>query len=129
MLNSLLQIDMNGSSAKEIWTNNIGSKKYPKAEGATYLEQVADDKYVAFSIDDCYACSGSPVGTIILNINTKNEKYYEMIGDLQFNLEANSLSYKKLSPFQEPCEPGPSCDNGQRKVMKPAGQTFTENLP
>ena len=44
-------------------------------------------------------------------------------------IDANSLSYKKLSPFQEPCEPGPSCDNGQRKVMKPAGQTFTENLP
>lgn len=129
MLNSILQINTDGSSAKEIWSNNIGSNKYSKGKGATYLEQVANDKYVTFNIGDCYACSGSPVGTIVLNITTKNEKYYEMIGDLQLNLETNTLSYKKLSPFQESCEPSPGCDNGQRTVMKPAGQTFTENLP
>lgn len=129
MLNSILQIKTDGSSAKEIWSNNIGSSKYSKGKGATYLEQVANDKYVTFNIADCYACSGSPVGTIVLNITTKNEKYYEMIGDVQLNLETNILSYKKLSPFQETCEPSPGCDNGQRTVMKPAGEILTDTLP
>lgn len=129
MLNSVLQINTNGSSAKEIWSNDIGSNKYSKGKGATYLEQVANDKYITFNIADCYACSGSPVGTIILNITTKNEKYFEMIGDVQLNLETNTFSYKKLSPFQEQCEPSPGCDNGQRTVMKTAGQTLTDNLP
>lgn len=129
LLNSILQINTNGSSANEIWSNDIGSNKYSKGGGATYLEQVVNDKYITFNIDNCYACSGSSVGTIVLNITTKSEKYYEMIGDLQLNLETSTLNYKKLTPFQEPCEPSPGCDNGQRTVMKPAGQTFTENLP
>lgn len=130
MLNSILQIKTDGSSVKEIWSNDLdSSSKYPKAGGATYLEKVANDKYVTFWIADCYACSGSPVGTIVLNITSKGEKYYEMIGDVQLNLEANTWSYRKLSPFQEACEPSPSCDNGQRTVMKPAGQVYTENLP
>lgn len=82
-------------------------------------------------IGDCYACGGhTPTKTVILNIATRNEKYMEGIGDIQFNLQSNTFTYKKLAPFKEPCEPSLDCDNdGTKTVMKPSGQVFTEKLP
>lgn len=127
--NSILQIRTDGLQAQQIWAYDIGSDKYGKARGATYLEQVFNDQYLSFVIDDCYACSGSPIGTIILNIITGNERYYEMVGDVEVDLSNNTLSYKNLSPFQQACEPGMGCDNGQKTVMKPSGQTLTDSLP
>ena len=45
------------------------------------------------------------------------------------NLENDSLTYHKLSPLKEACEPSPDCDNGQRTVYKPSGAVYTDKLP
>lgn len=126
MLNSILQIAADGSVVNELWSNNIGSNKYPNGQGIVYLKQVVDDKYLVFEITDCYGCEAMHAGTIVLNIPTRNEGYYEMAGNVQINLEAGTLSYQKLAPFQEVCE---GCENGQTTVLKPTGQILTENLP
>lgn len=129
LTNAIVQIRLDTLSTNEIWSNEIGSKKYEGAGGAAYLDTVAEDKFLTFWVASCYACEGGPAGTVILNINTKKEKYFRNIGNIQFSIANNTFSYQKLAPFQEPCDPSPGCDNGQRTVMKPSGQSYTENLP
>lgn len=128
-LNRILQISMDDNSTKEIWSNDIGSEKYANGKGPVYLEQAIGNRYVIFNILSCYACEGSLIGTVVLNISTKAERYYQMIGNVKIDLDTNLISYKKLEPFQEPCEPSPGCNDGQRTIMKPAGQVFTDTLP
>lgn len=129
LVNKVYQVNLSNLSSKEIWSNEVGSNKYA-GKGAVYIDQIAEDKFVAMMLGDCYACGGHPpTKTIIVNIATKNEKYLDGVGDLQFNLKDNTVYYKKLSPVQEACEPSPGCDNGQRTVMKPDGQIYTEKLP
>lgn len=130
LLNKILQVKLSNLSVNELWSNTIGSDKYPKGKGYVLIDQVIGEKYLTLTIISCYACEGSPVGTIVLNINSKEEKYYEMVGDMQFNLQGNTLTYKKLSPFKEACEPSPGCgNNGERTVFKPAGDVLTDTLP
>lgn len=130
LVNRVYQINVSDLSSKEIWVNELGSDKYP-ASGVAYIEQIADNKFIAMMLGDCYACGGhTPTKNIIVNAITKKEKYLDMIGDVKFNLSNNTFTYKKLTPAKEPCETGPGCDeNGQRAIMKPAGQDFTEQLP
>lgn len=129
LTNAIIQTRLDTMSTNEIWSNEIGSKKYEGAGGTAYLDTVAEDKFLTFWIASCYACEGGPAGTVILNITTKKEKYFRDIGNIQFDIAGNTFSYQKLAPFQEPCDPSPGCDNGQRTVMKPSGQSYTENLP
>lgn len=129
LTNTIIQTKLNTMTTSEIWSNEIGSKKYEGGGGAAYLDMVVGDKFLTFWIASCYACEGGPAGTVVLNINSKREKYFQDIGNIQFEIASNTFSYQKLAPFQEPCDPSPGCDNGQRTVMKPTGQIFTENLP
>lgn len=129
LVNRVYQISLNNLSSKEIWSNEVGSNKYA-GKGVAYIDQIVEDKFVSMKLGGCYACGGhTPTKTILMNIATKNEKYLDKVGDIQFNLKDNTFSYRKLSPVQEPCEPSPGCNNGQRTVMKPSGQVYTEQLP
>lgn len=129
LTNKIVQIKLGSLISSEIWSNEVGSNKYEGGKGVVYVETTTEDKFLTFWIASCYACEGGPAGTVILNIDTKKEKYFKDIGNIQFDVAGNTFSYQKLAPFQEPCDPSPGCDNGQRTVMKPAGQTFTEILP
>jgi len=129
LVNKIIQIKLDTLVSSEIWSNEVGSNKYEGGKGVAYIETVTEDRFLTFWIGSCYACEGGPAGTVILNIDTKKEKYFKDIGNIQFNITNNTFSYQKLALFQEPCDPGPGCDNGQRTVMKPAGQSYTENLP
>ncbi len=129
LVNRVYQVNLSNLSSKEVWSNEVGSSKYA-GKGVAYIERIVEDKFVAMMLGDCYACGGHmPTKAIIVNVTTKSEKYLEGVGDLQFNLKDNIFVYKNLTPFQEVCEPSPGCDNGQRTVMKPAGQVYTEKLP
>jgi len=129
LTNKIVQIKLDTRSSNEIWSNEVGSNKYEGGKGVAYVENVFEDKFLTFWIGSCYACEGGPAGSVVFNINTKKEKYFKDIGNIQFNIPNNTFSYQKLAPFQEPCDPSPGCDNGQRTVMKPSGQIYTENLP
>lgn len=127
--NKIIQIKLGSLVSNEVWSNEVGSNKYEGGKGVAYIETVTEDKFLTFWVGSCYACEGGPAGTVILNISTKKENYFRDIGNIQFNITSNTFSYQKLVPFQESCDPSPSCDNGQRTVMKPSGQSYTENLP
>jgi len=131
LLNRILQINTDGSSAQEIWSNDIGSEKYNNSKGPAYLYQVINDRYIVLKIADCYGCEPETFGTIILNISTKAEKYYQMIGDVKIDVDNNTISYRKLETFQEPCPDiqNPHCYDGKIKEVRPTGQVFTDNLP
>lgn len=126
----IYQINLNDLSSKQLWTGEIGSDKYEQKGGAG-ISQVVDDKYIVLQIGVCYACEGfDPAGVVIVNVANDKEKYLGAVGDLQFDLNNNTVSYKKLTPFKESCEPSPGCDNdGKRTVYKPSGQVMTNNLP
>jgi hypothetical protein len=78
----------------------------------------------------CYACEGfDPHGSVILNLQSGAEEYIGEVGDFQFNLADNILSHKKLTPFDEACDPSPGCNDGKRTVYKPSGEISTTQLP
>ena len=126
----LYQVDLTDYSIKLVWSHNIGDNKYPKA-GPADVDIVESDKYAAIWLGICYACEGfDPHGSIVLNLQTGAEEYLGEVEDFQFNLTNNTLTYKKLAPFDEACEPSPGCNNdGKRTIYKPSGQLFTVQLP
>ncbi len=129
LINRIIQIKLDTLESTEVWSNKIGSNKYEGGEGPVYLRANIGDKFLISEIINCYECEGSPAGTIILNTNTKQEKFFSNIGNIQFNIQDNTFSYQKLASLQESCNPSPVCDNGKKTVMKPAGQIYTEDLP
>jgi hypothetical protein len=130
IVSKIYQINLSNLSNKELRNHNIGNDKYPQ-KGPSGVDEVFDDKYLTIWIGICYACEGfDPHGTVLLNIQTKSEKYLGTVGDIKVDLASKIVSYKNLGPFKEPCEPSPGCDeNGQRTVYKPSGQIITNSLP
>jgi hypothetical protein len=130
LVNHVYQVNMKDLSSKEIWVNELGSTKYT-GKGAAYIDVLTEDKFIVLKLGSCYACGGHPpTHAIVLNVETKNEKFVDEAGDFQFNLPGKTFTYKKLAPFKEPCQGGPDCDeNNEQTVMKPSGQDFAETLP
>lgn len=131
LTNHIYRINLNNLTADDIWSHDMSPNKYPGAGGAAYVKGFsADNNYLVLSLFGCYACEGSEVGELVLNNKTKNEKYYEKIGNVQFNLSDGTFTYQKLAPFKEPCDPSPGCDSDNTRIVyKPSGQVFTEKLP
>jgi hypothetical protein len=129
LVNRVFQIDLIALSVKDVWSNEVGSNKYP-AKGVAAVISVGDNKYMDLQLGECYACGGhNQTKHIVVNLTTKAEKYMEMVGNIQFNIPEGEFSYQKLSEAKEPCEPGPGCDNGQMAFLKPTGATYKEKLP
>ncbi len=125
----LYQVDLKTSSHKKLWDNVIASETYPKA-GAASVDRVVEDKFLTLVFGVCYACEGfDPHGSLVLNIETGKETYLGEVDDFEFDLEENTVSHKKLMPFEEPCDPGMGCNDGKRTVYKPTGETSTTELP
>ena len=131
--NTIVRINLSTGASKDIWNHRFGLGNYDQASGAAYtLRLSGDGKYLAMEMAVCYACDGGLAGTLIINTETMQEKYLPMIGNLEFNTSNDTFSYQKLAPFKEACGPGEEygCDeNREREVMKPAGETITEQLP
>lgn len=131
--NHIYRVNVNNLKEEELWVHDMSPGKYKNAGGATTINKVSsDNNYLVLSIYDCFACEGSEAGLIILNNQTKKEKYFEKIGNVQFNLQGKVFTYQKLAPSKVPCgsEGGPGCDeNNQRTVYKPVGEVLAETLP
>lgn len=129
-LTRVYQIDMTTLAYKEVWSDDKNSNKFPGYSGTAYLDQVSQDKYLALHIGKCEACDAadSPI-VVILNIESGKEKYLGVVGEVQFNGANNTVTYKRIGAFDEPCEPSPRCENGKTTVYKPSGQTLTDTLP
>jgi hypothetical protein len=128
--NMLIQINVNNLASSVLWVNDMLSKKYDNANGPAYVDSVVNDKYMIVGLGSCYACGGGVAGNLVLNIATRNEKYLSDVGSIQINIPSNNFTYQKLATFNEPCNSvGPDCSNGQKTVVRPDGQVFTETLP
>lgn len=130
LVNKIYQVDLLNLTGKEIWSKDIGlSQKYEGAEGDAILE-VVNDQYLAFWLVNCYACEGGQAGMVFLNLKTKKEKYLKVpMGNLEFDLTNNKVSYQKLLAVEEPCTEGYGCSEGKMTVKKPSGQVYSEVLP
>jgi hypothetical protein len=125
----LYGINLTGTSKELLWSHDVGDKKYSKI-GPAQIDQIEADKYIVLNLGICYGCEGfEPHGSIILNINSGKEVYVGEAGDFQFELNKMIVSYRKLKPFEEVCEPGYGCDNGTYTIYKPDGALETSNLP
>lgn len=131
LTNHIYRINLNNLTSDDLWSHDLSPNKYKGASGAAYVKGFStDNNYLVLSVFGCYACEGSEAGELVLNNQTKDEKYYEKIGNVQFNLSEGTFTYQKLAPFKEPCDPSPGCDSDNtRTVYKPSGQVFTEKLP
>lgn len=132
LTNHIYKINLDTLASEDLWSHDMWVNKYKGADGAAYMKEITpDNSYLVLSIDNCFACSGVEAGLLILNNQTKNEKYFKSIGNIQFNLNDGTFTYQKLFPVKEPCsEPGPECDSDNtRTVYKPSGQVYTEKLP
>jgi len=129
--NQILQIDIDKKQSTPVWQQMVDNNTYEGAGGEVIIDNTYNDRYLVLTIYDCTACEGSPVGKIVVNIDTKKEVYKKQISDVKVDLLTNSFSYQKLSAFKEKCDPPEDygCDNGYRTVMKPSGQVYTEALP
>ena len=129
LINTIYQINIKTLATRNVWSNDIGSNKYP-GKGAAYIETIADDKYLAMQLGNCYACEGhTPIKALVLNILSGAEKYLENAGNIQFNLLAETFTYQIYLPYTLPCVAGPGCNNGVRTHYKPAGDMYTQTLP
>ena len=125
----LYQIDLKTNLYKKLWARVVMDETYPKA-GAASLDRVIEDKFLTLVFGVCFACEGfDPHGSLVLNIETGKEAYLGEVDDFMFDLEKNTISYKKLMPFEEPCDPGMGCNDGKRTVYKPSGEISTSELP
>lgn len=129
--NHIYRVNLDNLQSEELWTHDMSPNKYKGAGGATTINKISsDNNFFVLSIHDCYACEGTEAGLIIINTQTKAEKYFPKIGNVQFNLQDGSFTYQNLAPTKEPCQYGPGCDSDNtRTVYKPSGQVFTEKLP
>lgn len=135
----LYQINLNNLASEELWVHDVGDDKYASddpytSKGDAVVEKVFNDEYLTLGIYSCDGCESLyPRGIVLLNIQTKKEKYLGYVGDIKIDLSANTVSYKKINSFKEPCQPSTgefdTCDAGQRTVYKPSGQVFTQKLP
>lgn len=129
--NHIYRVNLDTLTDEELWVHEMSLEKYKNVAGATTINKISpDNNYLVLSIYGCYACGSSEAGLIILNNQTKKDKYFEKIGNVQFNLDEKTFTYQKLAPFKEPCDFGQGCDNDNtRTVYKPDGEIFTEALP
>lgn len=128
--NYIYKIDLDNLTYVNLWVYDLSLNKYKGANGSALVKQASsDNNYLVLSIFNCFACEGSEAGLLILNNQTKNEKYFSRIGNIQFNLSEGIFTYQKTAPFKEPCD-DPACgSDGTWTVYKPSGDTFTEKLP
>ncbi len=128
--NMVLKINLDDLSNEEIWSFDFSTGKYGNAKGAAGIEKVSTDgSLLVLNLLECYACEPKVAGQIILNSKSKNEKYLEDIGNVLFQLNEEKFTYQKLESQEETCNQAIGCDNGKRTVLKPSGETFSENLP
>ncbi len=104
--NTILQIDTIKGTAKEIWSNSMmEGSRYKDLGGAVYIEEVVNNKFLIFDISNCYHCEGYETNTIVLNINTGKEKFYEgVIDEIRVDIERNTISYKKTQRLEQDCD-------------------------
>lgn len=129
--NHVYRVNLDNLQSEELWTHDMSPNKYKGAGGATTINKISpDNNFFVLSIYNCFACEGTEAGLIIINTQTKAEKYFPKIGNVQFNLQDGTFTYQNLAPTKEPCQNGPGCDSDNtRTVYKPSGQVFTEKLP
>ena len=123
------KINLSSLEKEQLWLHKIGDDKYPEG-GPAGIDKVIDNKYLIFWLGICYNCGGfDPHGSVLLNIETKQEKYLGKVGNFNFDLSNNIVTYQNLTPFDEACNSGPGCLDGERTIYKPSGQIYTETLP
>ena len=105
-INKIIQIDTSKDTVKEIWSNYLAvESRYGSAEGSAYIKEVVENKYLVFDIFGCYGCEGGPTNTIVLNIDTGKEKFYEgVIDEIRVDIEKNTISYKKTQRVKQNCD-------------------------
>jgi len=130
-LNRIVSINMLSGETKIIWENTLINSKYNNLGGASHIQEVFGNQYLWISLFGCYACEpGDKTGALVINIANGAEKLVGIAGNIQVIFSNNTFTYQKLQEFKIPCDFGPGCDSdGTRKVHKPAGTTYTDNLP
>lgn len=131
LANYVYRVNLDNLQSEKLWTHDMSPNKYKGAGGATEINKISsDNNFLVLAIYDCFACEGTEVGLIIINTQTKAEKYLPKIGNVQFHLQDGTFTYQNLAPTKEPCQNAPGCDSDNtRTVYKPSGQVFTEKLP
>lgn len=125
----LYQVNLSDLTSKQIWNYRIDDIIYPK-KGAFSILVTAADKYIVLSFGNCYTCGGSgSEGIVVINLETKEDKYLGKVGNIKINLNNKSISYQNLAETFEPCDFGQGCDDGKIIVYKSSGEVLTSTLP
>jgi hypothetical protein len=132
--NYIYQVNLKTAETKSIWQHDERTGNPPFNLGEAYVTQFIPNQYVVFDIITNNPPPGEmPEGTVILNMQTGNEKVLGVAGDVQVNLTNNKLSYKEISQVEVPCKKprDPVCFVGDtyKYGYEPTGETHTQALP
>ncbi len=128
LVNKVYRIAMVNLTGSEVWTNNLKSNKY-NIKGAASVVGVGEERAVALSLAECYACEGQEIDTLVVSTRSKADIRLGRAGDFVFNISNNAFTYRKKQPISESCTGGPGCQNGKRTVYKTTGETLSVQIP
>lgn len=131
--NYIYQVNLKTLESKNIWEHEIRTGNSPYNGGVAYITQFFPDRYVIFAIvKGNPPTSDLPVGVIIKNTQSGNEKVLGVAGDTQVDLKNNIVSYRILSKTKMPCEGNsdPACFTGDKykNVPVPTGEVFKQTF-
>lgn len=141
--NAIYNINVKNQEKTEVWWTDLkhGTKEQYKDNNTTFggaakINKIIGDKFIELSLDLCFECSpySEKTGILVVNIDTRKEKFLGMVGEVTINAINNTVTYKKLEAIQELCPTdivycNDAIGNGQRNVYKPSGTLITETLP
>lgn len=132
--NYIYQVNLDTAQTKNIWQHIERTGSAPLNMGEAYVTQFIPDRYVVFDIiTDNPPPAEMPEGTVIVNMQTGNEKILGISDDVRINLGDNIVSYKTISKVEVPCEKprDPECYVGDtyKYAFEPTGETHTQALP
>lgn len=129
--NIIYKVNVEKLQSEKIWENEIGKDKYGEAKGAAKIENLSSNNlFLLLDIFGCHLCEAtSSQGKLVLNIESKKEKFLEDIGNVNFQQNEGKFTFQKLVSQEESCDGGFFCFNGKTTVEKPSGETLSENLP
>jgi hypothetical protein len=131
--NYIYQIDLQTMKSQKIWEHELRLGTPPYNGGIAHVTNFIPNRYVAFSIiKDAPYPTALPVGVIIKNIQSGQEKILGVVGGIQIDVARGTISFKKLGKIQVPCEQhDPVCfaTDIYKFAYKPEGEPLKQPLP
>lgn len=133
--NYLYQTNLKTGESMKIWEHELGEGTAPYNSGTAYITEFIPNEYIVFAfLQGEPPPVGQPKGVVIKNIKSGAENVLGIVGDININPSAKTVSFKAIDKVQAPCnkvKKDPQCfaTDTYKMVYQPTGETFSKPLP